>query len=179
MRCTASTTTRSAFDAWLTEQGKTRKEFDDESREAAERSVKSQMVLDAIADAEDIRLTDQELTERVIAQAQRAGVPPEQFVAQAQADGQLGLVYADARRTKALFRVLRSATIVDSTGEAVDLADVRRRAAGAGHRGRRRHEAAEERTPRPRRPTDAADETTPTDGHGRAGRSGRRGPGVS
>jgi trigger factor len=113
-----------AFDDWLTEQGKTRKEFDDESREAAERSVKSQMVLDAVADAGDIRLTDQELTERVIAQAQRAGVPPDKFIAQAQADGQLGVIYSDARRTKALFRVLRSATVLDSAGEAVDLTDV-------------------------------------------------------
>ncbi len=113
-----------AFDAWLTEQGKSRKDFDDESREAAEHSVKSQMVLDAVADTENVRLTDQELTERVIAQAQRAGVPPEQFIAQAQSDGQLGTIYADARRTKALFKVLRAASVVDSAGETVDLTDV-------------------------------------------------------
>ena len=107
-----------AFDAWLTEQGKTRKEFDDESREAAERSVKSQMVLDAIADAEDVRLTDQELTERVIAQAQRAGVPPEQFVAQAQTDGQLGLDLRRRAPDEGAVPGVALGDLVDSIGEA-------------------------------------------------------------
>ncbi len=48
----ASTTTRTQFDKLLEAQGSSREEFDKEARESAERSVKTQLLLDAIAEAE-------------------------------------------------------------------------------------------------------------------------------
>ena len=50
----SSTTTTSASTEFLEQEGKTREEFDAELREIAERSVKSQFLLDAVADAEGV-----------------------------------------------------------------------------------------------------------------------------
>jgi trigger factor len=109
------------FAEHLQQQGQTVEEFDAETREEAEKAVKTQLVLDTIADAEDVTVSDNELTERIIYQAQRFGVSPDQYVQQAQQSGQLGAIYADVRRSKALFSVVRQATVTDESGNALDL----------------------------------------------------------
>jgi trigger factor len=109
------------FEEWLGEQEKTREEFDAETRTEAEKAVKTQLVLDTIADAEDVSVSDDELTQRIIYQAQRFGMSPDQFVQQAQQSGQLGSLYADVRRSKALFSVVRQATVTDAAGNELDL----------------------------------------------------------
>ena len=111
----------SRFAEWLEEQGQTREQFDTEVREASEQAVKTQLVLDAIADAEQLNVTDQELTERIIYQAQRFGISPDEYVKRAQQSGQLGAIFADVRRGKALASVVRQATVTDSSGNALDL----------------------------------------------------------
>jgi len=112
------------FDEYLTTQGKTREEFDTENREESEKSVKTRLVLDALADAEEIQVGDQELTERIVYQAQQYGMQPEQFVQQIQQAGQLGAIYQDVRRSKALIAAVRAATVTDAAGAAVDLSDL-------------------------------------------------------
>lgn len=109
------------FAEWLESQGQTREQFDAETREEAEKAVRTQLVLDTIADAENVSVSDNELTERIIYQAQRFGVSPDQYVQQAQQSGQLGAIYADVRRSKALFSVVRQATVVDGSGSELDL----------------------------------------------------------
>ncbi|MEU6128547.1 trigger factor [Saccharopolyspora sp. NPDC047091] len=109
------------FAEWLEQQGQTREQFDAETREEAEKAVRTQLVLDTIADAENVSVSDNELTERIIYQAQRFGVSPDQYVQQAQQSGQLGAIYADVRRSKALFSVVRQATVVDASGAELDL----------------------------------------------------------
>ncbi|MDA3646493.1 trigger factor [Saccharopolyspora indica] len=109
------------FEEWLEQQEKTREQFDAETREEAEKAVRTQLVLDTIADAEDVSVSDDELTQRIIYQAQRFGVSPDQFVQQAQQSGQLGALYADVRRSKALFSVVRQATVTDAAGNELDL----------------------------------------------------------
>jgi trigger factor len=109
------------FEEWLEQQGKTREEFDNETREEAEKAVRSQLLLDTIADAEGITVSDNELTERIIYQAQRFGMSPDQFVQQAQQAGQLGAIFAEVRRGKALFSVVRQATVTDASGNTLDM----------------------------------------------------------
>lgn len=109
------------FAEWLDEQGQTREQFDTETRQEAEEAVRTQLVLDTIADNEDVSVSDNELTERIIYQAQRFGVSPDQYVQQAQQSGQLGAIYADVRRSKALFSVVRQATVTDEAGNTLDL----------------------------------------------------------
>jgi len=109
------------FAEWLAEQGQTSEEFDAEVREAAEKAVKTQLVLDSIADAENVNVSENELTERIMYQAQRFGVSPDEYVQRAQQSGQLGAIFADVRRGKALASVVRQATVTDASGNAVDL----------------------------------------------------------
>jgi trigger factor len=112
------------FAEFLETQGKTREEFDAETRTEAEKSVKTRLVLDALADAEEVQVNDQELTERIVYQAQQYGMQPEQFVQRIQEAGQLGAIYSDVRRSKALITAVRAATVTDESGEPVDLSDL-------------------------------------------------------
>lgn len=110
--------------AALAADGSSREEFDTEARADAERSVRTQLLLDAIAEAEGTQVGNEELTERIIFQAQRYGVAPEEFVRQAQEADQLPAIFADVRRGKALAGVVNMATITDTDGAAVDLAEL-------------------------------------------------------
>ncbi|WP_086829337.1 trigger factor [Allokutzneria sp. NRRL B-24872] len=111
----------SQLEQWLQSQDKTREQFDSELREAAEETVKTQLVLDAVADAEQVEVSDNELTERIVYQAQRFGISPDEYVQRAQQSGQLGAIYADVRRGKALAGIVRKATVTDASGSAVDM----------------------------------------------------------
>jgi trigger factor len=112
------------FAQFLETQGKNREEFDTEAREEAEKSVRTRLVLDALADAEEVSVNDQELTERIVYQAQQYQMAPEEFVQRIQEAGQLGAIYSDVRRSKALIQAVRAATVTDASGQAVDLSEV-------------------------------------------------------
>ena len=81
-------------------------------------------------------------------------MPPEEFVQRIQEAGQLGAIYADVRRSKALIAAVRAATVTDASGTALDMAellgddesaDEARTRAGTERRGRRgRRESADE-----------------------------------
>jgi trigger factor len=109
------------FAAWLAEQGQTAEEFDAELRTSAEKEVKSQFVLDSIADAKNIAVNEQELSVRIEYQARRFGIDPNEYVQRAQESGQLGAIYADVRRGKALAFVVRRAGVTDEAGNAIDV----------------------------------------------------------
>ena len=109
------------FDELLAGQGKTRDEFSAELRESAEKSVRAQFLLDAIADAGQVNVGDAELTEYIVRQAANYDMPPKEFADQIVQGGNLPAMVADMRRTKALATVLESATITDASGNKVDL----------------------------------------------------------
>ncbi|HEX2550644.1 MAG TPA: trigger factor, partial [Nocardioidaceae bacterium] len=112
------------FAQFLDVQGKSREEFDADLRTEAERNVKTRLVLDALAEQEQVSVNDQELTERIIYQAQQYQMPPEEFVRRIQEAGQLGAVYSDVRRSKALIAAVAAATVTDESGAAVDMSDL-------------------------------------------------------
>ncbi|WP_433680193.1 trigger factor [Nocardia sp. CA-119907] len=108
----------------LEAQGSSREEFDKDTKESAEKSVKTQLLLDAIAEADNTQVGQEELTERILFQAQRYGLSPEQFIQQVQQAGQLGAVFADVRRGKALAGVVGKVKVTDSDGNTVDTAEM-------------------------------------------------------
>ncbi|MFD0363936.1 trigger factor [Nocardia sp. GCM10030253] len=113
-----------AFAAALEAQGSSREEFDKDTKESAEKSVKTQLLLDAIAEAENTQVGQEELTERILFQSQRYGLSPEQFIQQVQQAGQLGAVFADVRRGKALAGVVGQVKVTDSEGNSVDTTEM-------------------------------------------------------
>lgn len=105
---------------FLEAQGKTREEWDTEAREGAEKSVKTQLLLDAIADQQETEVDQDELTQQILFQAQRYGMQPQEFISQLTQANQVGAVYADVRRGKALADIVGDVTVTDSNGDAVD-----------------------------------------------------------
>jgi len=119
-------------DQYLEAEGKGEDEFAEEVRESARTAVKAQLVLDAVADAEELGVTDAELTDQVVRRAQRAGVSPDQYAKSVVQSGQLQGLVQEVRRGKALATVMEGATIKDASGNAVDLEELRDDLAPAG-----------------------------------------------
>lgn len=109
------------FGNYLESQGKTEEEFDANLRTDAEKSVRAQLALDALAESEEIGITDAEITAEVVRRAQQAQVDPQQFADHLVQSRQLGMVAADIRREKALLLVVESAKVTDTAGEKVDV----------------------------------------------------------
>lgn len=114
-----------SFEDYLSTEGKTEDEMDAELNEAAVEGVKVQLVLDTLADAEDIQVSDDEFGHEIVHRAQRAGVGPQQYYDQLVQAGVAGAVFGDVRRGKALGLVLERVKIVDSEGTALSLDDLR------------------------------------------------------
>ncbi|MET9261224.1 trigger factor [Amycolatopsis sp. NPDC004079] len=108
----------------LEAEGRTLDEFNAEVKEESEKAVRTQLLLDTIADKEKTSVNDGELTERIIYQAQRFGVSPDEYVQRAQQSGQLTAIYADVRRGKALASVVRGTTVKNESGSEVDLTEL-------------------------------------------------------
>jgi trigger factor len=108
-------------DGFLKVQGKTAEEFDAEVDEQVRNGVKAQFVLDKLADAEQLSVNQQELTEHLIRRAAGSGMSPDQFAQQVVQGGQVPALVGEVRRGKALELVLAAATVTDESGEPVDL----------------------------------------------------------
>jgi trigger factor len=109
------------FEEFLSRQGQTKEEFTANLRDSAQKSVKAQFLLDAIADAEQVDVSEGELTEYLVRQAARYEMPPQQFANQLVEGGNLPALMADVRRNKTLATVLSTAKVTDSAGQPVDL----------------------------------------------------------
>ncbi|MDY5786352.1 trigger factor, partial [Corynebacterium sp.] len=104
----------------LEAQGTNREEFDKESREQAEESVRTQLFLDAVAEEEKPEVSQQELTDHILFTAQSYGMDPNQFVAQLQQSGQIANLFADVRRGKALAAAISRTSVKDDAGNEID-----------------------------------------------------------
>jgi trigger factor len=107
--------------------GQSREEYDAEQRTNVEKAVRTQFILDAIADAREVTVDNDDLSAQIIAQAQRNRVSPEQYAQQLQQSGNIAEFVADVRRTKALAQLLEQTTITDASGNVVDLEALRPR----------------------------------------------------
>ena len=107
----------------LEAQGSSREQFDAETRDAAEKSVKTQLLMDAIADDLDIQPGESDLTERLVLMARQYGIEPQQLAGILQQNNQLPAVFADVRRGLTVAAVVEKATVTDSEGNVVDTAE--------------------------------------------------------
>jgi trigger factor len=117
------------FEAAQIEGG--REAYDAELRENVEKAVKTQFILDSIADAREVTVDNEDLSAQIMAQAQRNRVSPEQYAQQLQQGNNIAEFVADVRRTKALAQLLEQTTITDASGNTVDLEALRPRTVAA------------------------------------------------
>ncbi|MGY1836261.1 trigger factor [Blastococcus sp. SYSU DS0510] len=110
------------WDAFLQMSGvDSREEYEADQRTNVEQAVKTQFILDAIADAREVTVGNDDLSAQIMAQAQRNRMSPEQFAQQLQQSGNIAEFVADVRRTKTLAQLLEQTTITDASGRTVDL----------------------------------------------------------
>ena len=130
------------WDAFLSISGvENREAYDADQRKTVEEAVRTQFILDAIADAREVTVDNDDLSAQIMAQAQRSRMSPEQYAQQLQQGGNIAEFVADVRRTKTLAQLLEQTTITDASGNAVDLEALRPRTVQAP--------AAEEEPPGP------------------------------
>jgi trigger factor len=108
------------FEEALNEQGSSREEFDAETRTNAEKAVKTQLVMDAIADKLDIQVGQNDLTERLVLMARQYGMEPQQLLQFLQQNNQLPAMFADVRRGLTVAAVVHGGTVTDTDGNVID-----------------------------------------------------------
>ncbi|MEN8902847.1 MAG: trigger factor [Candidatus Nanopelagicales bacterium] len=86
--------------------------------------LKSQFILDKIAEDEELTVGESELSAWLMQQAPRYEMSPDAFAQALMEAGQVPMAMADIRRAKALAKVLESAKVVDTNGVAVDLSEL-------------------------------------------------------
>ena len=116
------------WDAFLSMSGVESKEaYDADQRKNVEEAVRTQFILDAIADAREVTVDNDDLSAQIMAQAQRNRMSPEQYAQQLQQGNNIAEFVADVRRTKTLAQLLEQTTITDASGNVVDLEALRPR----------------------------------------------------
>ncbi|MDO3635074.1 trigger factor [Mycolicibacterium arseniciresistens] len=108
------------FAEQLAEQGSTREEFDAETRSDAEKAVKTQLLMDAVADKLDIQVGQNDLTERLVLMSRQYGIEPQQLLQVLQQNNQLPAMFADVRRGLTIAAVVHAATVTDTEGTVID-----------------------------------------------------------
>jgi trigger factor len=114
------------WDSFLQMSGvENREAYDADQRKTVEEAVRTQFILDAIADAREVTVDNDDLSAQIMAQAQRSRMSPEQYAQQLQQGGNIQEFVADVRRTKTLAQLLEETTITDASGNVVDLEALR------------------------------------------------------
>jgi trigger factor len=109
------------YESWLADQGKTPEEFEADLRTGSERAVRVQLLLDALADSRDVKVSQEEFAERIVFNASQAGVTPDEYFKRVQEQNALAMVFSEVRRSKALADAVARATVTDASGNVVDV----------------------------------------------------------
>ncbi|WP_218713005.1 trigger factor [Arthrobacter sp. BF1] len=94
-----------------------------EVKENTEKAFRNEIILDAIAEKEEVSVSQAELIDYIVSSASQYGMEPNQFAQMLDSSGQVNMIVGEVRRRKALAAVLGKATVTDSEGAAVDLTD--------------------------------------------------------
>lgn len=108
------------IDEFLQTQNSSVEQFKAEALENAQKSVRTQLFLDVLAEQEKPEVSQSELTDHILFTAQAYGMDPNQFIQQLQQAGQIGALFADVTRGKALAAAICRVTVKDSEGNAID-----------------------------------------------------------
>ena len=109
---------------YLQVTGQTQQAFVAEVREQAERSLRSRILLDAVADGAGLEVGPDEVSGVVEALATAAGVKVDEYRSALENAGQVESLTGDILRRKALDHLAEQAVAVDADGNQVDLAPI-------------------------------------------------------
>lgn len=92
-----------------------------EVTESTQKTFVNQIFLDALAEKEEVKVSQQELTQYLIQGAAQYNMEPGEFIKILDQNGQIPQMVGEVARSKALSIALSKAKVVDSNGETVDL----------------------------------------------------------
>ncbi len=92
-----------------------------EVTESSTTTFRTQIFLDALAEKEEVKVSQDELTQYLIQGAAQYGMEPGEFIKVLDQNGQIPGMVGEVARSKALSVALSKAKVVDSKGKAVDL----------------------------------------------------------
>ena len=124
-----------SLDQFLAAAGRDEESLLAEIRAEAAQAVQADLALRALADAQSIEVTEEELSEAVSDLAQQAGVAPAELRNRLDHAGRLPAVRSDRRKAKALSWLLEHVELVDDDGNPVSHDELRiggEQADGAG-----------------------------------------------
>ena len=108
------------FEETLEAQGSNREEFDKDNRTNAEKAVKTQLLMDAVADKLGIQVGQNDLTERLVLMSRQYGMEPQQLLQFLQQNNQLPAMFADVRRGLTVAAVVHGGSVTDTDGNVID-----------------------------------------------------------
>ena len=111
------------LDEWLANSGQQSDEFVDELRATSLRGAKFDLALRAVADAESIEATDEDLDAEFVQVGEHLQLEPSVVRQQFEESDQVSAMRTDIRRRKALDWLVESVEIVDEDGQPIDRAD--------------------------------------------------------
>jgi trigger factor len=98
---------------------------DDEHRAevtvSSEKTFRTQILLDAVVEAEEVKVSQDELTQYLVQGAAQYQMEPGEFIQILDQNGQIPGMIAEVARGKALAAVLAKAAVTDTNGKEVDL----------------------------------------------------------
>ena len=94
-----------------------------EVTESSEKTFRSQILLDAIAEKEQIKVSQNELTQYLVQGAAQYDMEPGEFIKVLDENGQIPGMIGEVARGKALAVVLSKAKVVDGEGNEVDISE--------------------------------------------------------
>ena len=115
------------LESYLTDiaEDQTEEEFWADLEQRSEQALKAQIILDKVADERAIGVDQNDLTQHILRKAQADGVPPQQVADHLQEHPHHIEEYMlEIRRGKALAMIVEAATVTDSDGSVVPLANL-------------------------------------------------------
>jgi trigger factor len=113
------------LEKYLEDEGQTQEEFEADLERRVREAVAAQFVLDAIAGQLGLAVDQQELTEHMVRRAQQTGEDPQAFANHMFEHNHIPELVAEIRRGKALAEIVEGATVTDTSGQVVDLKNLR------------------------------------------------------
>ena len=121
---------RMSFEQFLAAAGRDEQSLLAEIREEARQAVRADLALRALADAESIEVTDEELDEALAEMAEQARTTPRDLRRRLEHAGRLPAVRSDRRKAKALAWLIEHVELVDDDGNPVSRDELLVRQAG-------------------------------------------------
>ncbi|MDO5738951.1 MAG: trigger factor [Ornithinimicrobium sp.] len=108
-------------------EGESRLEDDTHRAEVTEsttKAMKTQFLLDALVERDEVQVDQGELIEYIMMTAQQYGMNPQEFAQSIDQQNQVPAMVAEVGRRKALASVLEAATVKDTDGNVIDLDEI-------------------------------------------------------